>query len=183
MAPLARDVCLAWVLVGGPIAIAVPDALAQTAIAQPPVLTAFSINGGATFVAAADTTISLTHTVVGAPPKEYRASRRADFAGAPWLHYVARPTIRDWYDAAGEPCDPKRPSHRVVYYLQVRTSLGEELKVADGQRRLVPARVESNVLRASICAYPPQARARPGASALTPALRQGYSLPRPDDPP
>jgi len=40
----------------------------------------------------------------------------------------------------------------VTLYLQVRATVGEELRVVDGQRQLRPARVESNVLKASICA-------------------------------
>ena len=122
---------------------------------QPPVLTAFSINGGTDTVSAAAPSITLVHTVVGTAPTEYRVSRRADFVGAAWLSYVATPTIRDWYDATGEPCGPRRESHRVTLYLQVRASLGEEMRIIDGQRQLVPARVESNVLRATICARLP----------------------------
>ena len=62
-------------------------------------LTTFTINGGATYVSAADSAIALSHTVVGAHPTEYRASRRADFLGARWLPYVETPTVHDWYDA------------------------------------------------------------------------------------
>lgn len=135
-----------------------PHALrAQTggpASPQPPVLTAFSINGGADTVSASAPTVRLIHTVVGTAPTEYRVSRRADFLGASWVSYVAAPAIRDWYDATGEPCGPRRDSHWVTLYLQVRANLGEEMRIIDGQRQLVPARVESNVLRATICARP-----------------------------
>ena len=119
---------------------------------QPPVLTAFSINGGADTVSAAAPTVTLVHTVVGTAPTEYRVSRRADFAGATWVSYAPTPAIRDWYDATGEACGPQRESHRVTLYLQVRATVGEEMRIIDGQRQLVPARVESNVLRATICA-------------------------------
>jgi hypothetical protein len=128
---------------------------AQTSAPQPPVLTSFSINSGADTVSAIAPTVMLVHTVVGTPPSEYRVSRRADFVGAPWVSYVPTPAIRDWYDAAGEACGPRHDSHRVTLYLQVRANLGEEMRIVDGQRQLVPARVESNVLRASICARLP----------------------------
>ena len=128
----------------------------QTVAPQPPVLTAFSINAGADTVSAAAPTVSLMHTVVGTTPNEYRVSRRADFAGAPWRPYAPTPAIRDWYDATGEPCGgvggARRESHQVTLYLQVRANVGEEVRIIDGQRQLVPARVESNVLRATICA-------------------------------
>jgi hypothetical protein len=118
---------------------------------QPPVLTAFSINGVDT-VSAADLSVALVHTVVGARPSEFRVSRRADFAGARWEPYAVPLTLRDWYDPAGQTCDTNRPSHRVTLYLQVRATLGDEVRVVDGQRQIVPARVESNVLRATVCA-------------------------------
>jgi hypothetical protein len=156
MIECVRTLCLVLSVAGGsgpraqPFAGRLPGAPQAQ---QPPVLTTFTINGGAANVAAADTAIALSHTVVGVRPTEYRASRRADFLGARWLPYVETPTVHDWYDASGESCDASRPSHRVTYFLQVRAPLGEELKAAEGQRRMVPANVESNVLRASICAY------------------------------
>lgn len=125
---------------------------------QPPVLTAFSINGGVDTVSATALTVTLVHTVVGTLPTEYRVSRRADFAGARWLAYAPTLQISDWYDATGEACGPGRGggagrgSHRVTLYMQVRANVGEEVRIIDGQRQLVPARVESNVLRATICA-------------------------------
>jgi len=125
---------------------------AQTGAPQPPVLTAFSINGGADTVSSSAPTVTLVHIVVGATPTEYRVSRRSDFAGAPWLAYAPAPAVRDWYDQTGEACGLGRGSHRVTLYLQVRANVGEEVRIIDGQRQLVPARVESNVLRATICA-------------------------------
>jgi len=127
----------------------------QGARQQPPVITAFTINAGADSVLATDVAVSLTHTVVGAPPSEYRVSRRADFAGARWIPYLAPLTIRDWYDGSGVACPASRLSHRVTLYLQVRANVGEEVRIVDGQRQLVPASVESNVLRATICAHAP----------------------------
>jgi len=119
---------------------------------QPPVLTAFSINAAGDTVSATAVAVALVHTTVGARPSEYRVSHRADFLGAAWQPYTDTPVLRDWYEAAGDPCDATRPSHRVTLYLQVRATVGEEVKIVDGQRQLRPARVESNVLKASICA-------------------------------
>jgi hypothetical protein len=126
--------------------------LAQRPAEQPPVLTAFSINGGVDTVSTADLLLTLTHTIVGTRPSEYRVSHRADFGGTRWEPYAPAISMRDWYDASGPPCDSTRPSHRVTLFLQVRATLGEEVRVVDGQRQLVPARVESNVLRATACA-------------------------------
>jgi hypothetical protein len=131
---------------------ALSRAFAQRAPEQPPVITAFAINSGSDTVLASAGTVSLTHTVVGARPTEYRVSHRADFAGSSWLTYTPSLVIRDWYDAAGATCDRGQPSHRVTLFLQVRATVGEEVRIVDGQRQLVPARVESNVLRATICA-------------------------------
>jgi len=131
------------------------DGRAQTAVPQPPVLTTFTINGGADTVSATSATVTLVHTVVGTTPTEYRISRRSDFVGARWLPYASALAIRDWYDESGEACGSRRGSHRVTLYLQIRASVGEEVRIVDGQRQLVPARVESNVLRASICAIAP----------------------------
>ena len=130
-------------------------ATAQRPSEQPPVLTAFSINGGADSILTSEPTIALTHTIVGTRPSEYRVSHRADFAGARWEPYAGTISMRDWYDASGPSCDSGRPARRVTFFLQVRTTLGEEVRVVDGQRQLVPARVESNVLRASVCARSP----------------------------
>jgi hypothetical protein len=128
---------------------------AQRTPDQPPVLTAFSINAGADSVSMTETSVSLAHTIVGTRPSQYRVSHRADFAGARWEPYSPTLSLRDWYDPAGPPCNSDRATHRVTLYLQVRATLGEELRVVDGQRQLMPARVESNVLRASVCAHPP----------------------------
>ena len=152
MPPYTKRVARLLVLTGflsGTSAIASGQAAKQ----QPPVLTAFSINAGADSVASSDVTIALAHTVVGARPTEYRVSHRADFAGAHWLPYSASLMIRDWYEASGTACAASHPSHRVTLYFQVRANVGEQLRIVDGQRQLVPASVESNVLRAAICAH------------------------------
>ena len=141
----------------------VPAAIAQ----QPPVLTVFTINGGADSVSSSASAVALTHTVVGTTPSEYRVSHRADFSNDPWRPYSAPILVRDWYDAAGESCLPTGPSHRVTLYLQVRATVGEEVRIVDGQRQLIPARVESNVLRATICAR--VATRSPGDPSPTPA--------------
>jgi len=140
-------ILLAGTLVGPP-----RTALAQRSAEQPPVLTAFSINGGMDTVSTSDLTIALTHTIVGTRPSEYRVSHRADFAGARWELYPGAISMRDWYDASGAACDSTHTSHWVTFFLQVRATLGEEVRVVDGQRQLVPARVESNVLRRTVCA-------------------------------
>ena len=154
----ARIVAIAAVCVGIGF-LARPAALgAQRAVGggdgsrQPPVLTTFGINGGAESVSATAPAVTLTHTVVGARPSDYRVSRRADFAGAQWLSYAPAPLVRDWYDGRGATCETMRGSHLVTLFFQVRALVGEEVRIVDGLRQLRPAHVESNVLRASICA-------------------------------
>jgi len=141
-------------------------ATAQRGVEQPPVLTAFAINAGVDTISMAEASITLNHTIVGARPSEYRVSRRADFSGARWEPYQATISLRDWYDGSGPACDSARASHRVTLFLQVRATLGEEVRVVDGQRQLVAARVESNVLRATVCA-----RANAKAPARRPRVR------------
>jgi hypothetical protein len=122
---------------------------------KPPVLTAFAINAGGTdSVSASAAFITLVHSAVGTPPAEYRVSHRADFSGATWMPYQATPIVRDWYDATGNVCTSSTglSGHRITLYFQVRAALGEEVRIVNGQRQLQPARAESNVLRASICA-------------------------------
>jgi len=127
---------------------------------KPPVLTAFSINANTDTVSAAAAVVALVHTAVGTPPAEYRVSHRADFAGAAWTPYEPMPTIRDWYDASGDACAaaPSLTGKRITFYFQVRAALGEEVRIVNGQRQLQPARAESNVLRATICAVGPPRR-------------------------
>lgn len=141
----------------------------QGAKQQPPVLTAFTINGGADTVSSSDALLTLTHTLVGAPPSEYRVSHRADFAGAPWTQYATPLSIRNWYDESGTSCttSTSHVSHRVTLYLQVRAKVGDELRIVDGQRQLVPSNIESNVLRATICANSGKASGGPPSSGET----------------
>ena len=123
---------------------------------QPPVLTAFSIDAGADSVSSSDPSVTLTHAVVGERPSEYRVSHRADFVGAQWMPYATPLSIRNWYDRSAAACATSQAPHvsrRVTLYLQVRAKVGEELRIADGQRQLVPSNVESNVLRATTCAW------------------------------
>ncbi|MGE5101111.1 MAG: hypothetical protein ACM3SX_14085 [Deltaproteobacteria bacterium] len=129
-------------------------ASSQGAKQQPPVLTAFSINAGTDSVSTNDISVTLTHTVVGARPSEFRVSHRADFAGVRWMPYATPLSVRDWYDGSGTTCTTSQRSRSVTLYLQVRANVGKELRIVDGQRQLVPATVESNVLRATICAHP-----------------------------
>ena len=148
-------------------------------------LTQFVINRGADTISASEPSVALTHTVVGTRPSEYRISHRADFAGARWQPYATALSARDWYDDTGPACDPSRASHRVTLYLQVRATLGEEVRVVDGQRQLVPARVESNVLRATVCALGAakvpreddiSKSDRPASDGLTDGVTWGYSI-------
>jgi hypothetical protein len=155
---------------------ALSRAFAQRAKEQPPVITAFAINGGSDTVSASAGTISLAHTVVGARPSEYRVSHRADFAGSSWLAYTSSLVIRDWYDGTGVSCDRGQPSHRVTLYMQVRATVGEEVRIVDGQRQLVPARVESNVLRATICARVSTSGSSGAAPAIQPLDGPGASM-------
>jgi hypothetical protein len=133
---------------------ATPIVRAQSRGEQPPVLTAFMINGGAVAVTASDEFITLAHTVVGRRPTEYRVSQRADFVGAVWLPYVEAPRLKDWLGTSRDACEAPHASRRVTLFFQVRATTGDELRVVDGQRTLVAASVESNVLRDNICAVP-----------------------------
>jgi hypothetical protein len=154
MPPFIRRNASAFLIVG--LLFSVPAlASGQGARQQPPVLTAFSIDAGADSVSSSDPSVTLTHAVVGERPSEYRVSHRADFAGAQWMPYATPLSIRNWYDRSAAACTMSQAPHvsrRVTLYLQVRAKVGQELRIADGQRQLVPSNVESNVLRATICA-------------------------------
>lgn len=154
MPPSIRRDASAFLIAG--LLFAVPAlASGQGARQHPPVLTAFSINAGAESVPSTDPSVTLTHAVVGERPSEYRVSHRADFAGAQWMPYTTPLSIRNWYDRSAAACTMSQApalSRRVTLFLQVRAKVGETLRIADGQRQLVPSNVESNVLRATICA-------------------------------
>ena len=119
---------------------------------QPPVLTHFAINRGADATADSAAFIELTHTAVGERPTHYRVSHRADFSGAAWIAYADVPTLKDWNETGGPPCDSSHRSHVITLFLQVRVVTGTEVRIVGGQRVLVPIAIESNVMRDSICA-------------------------------
>jgi hypothetical protein len=127
--------------------------LADTWQRQPPVLTAFQLNDGAPAAKATEVLVA-AHQAVGAAPSEYRISPRADFAGAPWLPYVPRPRLEGWDRHATPGCEAPPGSRRLRVYLQVRSHVGDEVRIVNGQRVLVPSMVESNVLLDSICLVP-----------------------------
>lgn len=123
---------------------------AQPASRQPPVLTAFALNDGAA-TAVRDAPVVLAHSVAGTRPTSYRASARADFAGAVWLPYVRRPELAHVEPFTTPGCDVQGSTRRLRVFLQVRATLGDEMRIVNGQRSLVPVVVESNVLADSIC--------------------------------
>jgi hypothetical protein len=117
--------------------------------AQPPVIVSFAINDNARAVRRGQPLL-LSHRTVGARPTHYRVSPRADFAGAPWLSYDQQPK---WQGALepGTPCVGRTAGVALKLFLQVRIELGQEVKIRDGQRALVPAAIDSNVQVDSIC--------------------------------
>lgn len=123
--------------------------LGAQSTAQPPVLLAFSL-GDSVHRAHAGQSLPLHHRVVGTAPSHYRVSTRADFAGAPWLPYT--PPLRwDARPVGALPCPARTNGSLVRVHLQVRAVLGQDVRVIDGQRSLVPVTVESNVLADSTC--------------------------------
>ena len=118
-------------------------------VLQPPVLIAFAISDSAV-TAAAGQPLQLSHRSVGARPTHYRVSQRADFSGAPWLSYEPQ-LLWQGAPAAGSPCSGRQGGMRLRLYLQVRVVLGQEVRIVDGQRTLVPMAADSNVLTDDIC--------------------------------
>lgn len=118
-------------------------------VAQPPVLIGFAISDSAV-TAAPGQPLQLSHRSVGARPTHYRVSQRANFSGAPWLSYEPQPL---WHGApsAGSPCPGHQAGTLLRLYLQVRVVLGQEVRIVDGQRTLVPTAADSNVLTDDIC--------------------------------
>jgi len=138
-------------LLGGVAALAIAQpALAPSPARQPPVLTAFALNEGDA-VSAASGPLRLSHTVVGTAPSGFRVSTRADFVGAVWMPYVPRLEVRPSAFATVPGCDAPASSRRLRLFLQVRSSLGDEVRVVNGQRTLTPVVAESNVMVDSIC--------------------------------
>ena len=131
-------------------AIPAAQAVPQRAGRQPPVITAFALDDGAD-IAVGQVPVVLTHTVVGATPSAYRVSARADFVRAVWQSYLARPTLAGWESLAIHGCEIEGTKEKLILFFQVRASLGDEVRIVNGQRRLVPVMAESNVLSDSIC--------------------------------
>lgn len=151
---MGRTLCVLLALV----ALACSSALAQQASlaatrAQPPVLTHFAINDTATITSGSTMTLDLVHTLAGAPPSEFRVSARADFENALWLPYSKPLRLTGWQSLIGRDaaCDGRRAGQRLQLYLQVRADLGGEVQIVNGQRELVPRKVESNVVSDAIC--------------------------------
>ncbi|MBL0169920.1 MAG: hypothetical protein IPP90_04175 [Gemmatimonadaceae bacterium] len=138
------------------LSLAVAAAVSQSAtvqpgaVRQPPVLTVFALNDGAA-TSSPDATIVLSHTVVGTVPTSYRVSSRADFAGAAWLPYTRRPELVNVAGLSTLGCDVPGSVRRLRLFLQVRSTLGDEVRIVNGQRSLTPVVAESNVLADSIC--------------------------------
>ena len=130
-------------------------ALAQPASApsptrQPPVLTSFALNEGGT-AAVASMPLRISHTVVGTAPSAFRISTRADFVGATWLPYLRQPEVQPSTFPSAPGCDAHGSARRLRLFLQVRSSLGDEVRIVNGQRTLAPVMAESNVMVDSIC--------------------------------
>ena len=120
----------------------------QAAPHQPPVLMTFALNNGAESARAGS--LVLAHAIAGANPTDYRISSRSDFEGATWMPYDTRLTTdtRQW--RTGGRCESTGFS-RLLLFLQVRRRAGDEVRILDGKRTLVPLWLESNVLADSIC--------------------------------
>ena len=122
----------------------------QRAVRQPPVITRFALDDGASSIAG-DAPVVLAHSVVGATPTAFRVSARGDFAGAMWRPYRSRPTLERWEALTTPGCDVDGTSAKLKLFFQVRATLGDSVHIVDGRRSLVPISVESNVFADSIC--------------------------------
>jgi hypothetical protein len=135
-----------------------PLAHAQVAATvQPPVLTRFTINDGAATVLRSAAPLRLSHVVTGRPV-EYRVGVRADFANSLWLPFAAPLELRAWQGLVpgGVACDGRADAHELRLYLQVRSDIGGTVQIVNGQRVVVPQKVESNVVSDAICVVPDQ---------------------------
>ena len=121
---------------------------------QPPVIIAFNINSGAASASRSLPLLRLVHELTGVHPYEYRVSARADFAGASWLPYSAALQLSGWTALIkpGAHCDGALVGQRLILFLQVRAEIGGAVRIVNGQRVVVPQKVESNVVSASVCA-------------------------------
>lgn len=127
---------------------------AGQAARQPPVLIRFEIGDGSGPVRAG-VDLPLVHRVAGGRPSHYRVSRRADFEGAQWASYREQPTWRFVPTGAEPACGAAGGGSAIRLYFQVRTVLGEEVKIQDGRRVLIPLTAVSNVLSAAACVFAP----------------------------
>ncbi len=119
---------------------------------QPPVLTRLRLNGNAATVAADGTPLLLEHGIAGAAPTEYRVSARADMADARWASYAVPLQLRGWHALVSRaPCDGAQAGERLLLFLQVRAEMGGAMRIVNGQRVLMPQRIESNIVSDAIC--------------------------------
>jgi hypothetical protein len=123
---------------------------------QPPVIVSFAINDTATTVSGAAAAITLVHATAGARPVEYRVSARADFANALWLPYATPLRLTGWQGLVqhGAKCDGGADGQRLLLFLQVRADMGGTVHIVNGQRVMVPQKIESNVVSDAICVVP-----------------------------
>jgi hypothetical protein len=116
------------------------------------VLIEFTLNGGDSTMTAGSLVV-LTHRVVGTAPTHYRVAERADFQGVSWATYE---TPLRWAGSPTSGACENRTGIRLTLFLQVRVMLGEEVRIVQGRRTMVPVTVESNVLADSICVVQPR---------------------------
>gem|GEM_PF-1996124 len=124
---------------------------------QPSVLISLAINDTATAVSRAARVLALNHVVAGARPVEYRISARADMANALWMPYMTPLHLGAWQSLIGRgttTCDGNPSGRRLQLFLQVRTALGGTVHIVNGQRVLVPQKIESNIVSDAICVLP-----------------------------
>lgn len=121
--------------------------------AQPPVIIAFAVHDSAATISRSVSELHLAHRVTGLRPLEFRVSARADFAGALWQPYRADLRLSGWvaYVQTGMRCNNGMPGDRLTLFLQVRADIGSAVQIVNGQRAVVPQRVESNVVSDNIC--------------------------------
>lgn len=124
---------------------------------QPPVIVRFSINDTANIVHKSTGALQLVHSLAGTRPVEYRVSVRADFQNALWLPYTPNTQLTGWQAflqsvaKTGNGCGGRSDAVRLQLFLQVRSDLGGTVTIVNGQRVVVPQKVESNVVSDTIC--------------------------------